>query len=338
MDKKSTMVFTREDTSIMKGVAILMMIYFHMFEFGLDSILYLPLSVIGKYSIECYLARACNPVALFLLLGGIGNYIIYHKNQSGVKRTGKRVLKLYVHYWFSLLIFIPIILLLQLPVPISFKDFIWNITGLNPSWKISNWFLMPYCVVLLCSPWLFKALDRYGWKICLIVCLLIRMGVFAFNHYYSNEYIYANKWIWNPLPELVLLFAFMLGAAAAKTDFWGVLAKMKKWPGYLLYLALIIIIGIRCSIHIFTAFATFSLALCMLYVAAPHFSAVKKALIFLGKHSMNMWFVHWWIWDLVAYTGKLYSPVAFVLVVGLSAIVSMIFNFILKPVDKLILR
>lgn len=328
------MTFTREDTALMKGVAILMMVFYHMFFDELQYISYEPLAIFKGQTIEYYLSRACNPVAMFLLLGGIGNYYVYNKRSIHTKHTLKRILRLYLHYWLSLLIFLPFIILwVKSEFSFAIKDIVWNITGFNTTWKISNWFLLPYCVVLLCSPVLFKLLDKIGWKTCLSFCALLHAIVLLINHY-NNDFIYANRWLFNPLPEIFLLFPFMLGASAAKTNFWGIIDNLKTLPSYALWTALLIIILARCFIPILTPLSIFAFILCILLVSASYSRKSKAAICFLGKHSMNMWFAHWWIWDLVVHSSvKVYSPVVFIVVLLLSIATSLIVDFILKPIE-----
>ena len=90
---------------MLKGVAIFMMLFLHLFNSPnlLDSCH--PLFFIGDVPIVSILTRVCKPVEFFLMLSGYGLYYIYsHNRDMGWKAQGKRLLRLYITYWIILLV------------------------------------------------------------------------------------------------------------------------------------------------------------------------------------------------------------------------------------------
>ena len=73
---------SRDETQIIKGLAILMMLWLHLFA-NIDAanscynFLY-----VSDIPFSNFLAKACNPVDLYLLLGGYGLYCVYLKETS----------------------------------------------------------------------------------------------------------------------------------------------------------------------------------------------------------------------------------------------------------------
>lgn len=74
---------SKEYTNYLKGVAILMMLFLHLFnhldwDISLKSIFY-----IGEIPLVYYISRMCNPVPFFLILSGYGLYAVYIKSGGG---------------------------------------------------------------------------------------------------------------------------------------------------------------------------------------------------------------------------------------------------------------
>ena len=105
--------FTREDTSIAKGIAIILMFTHHLFTFP-DRIRsgseYLSLFSISGDNIELIVGRfgkIC--VAMFLFLSGFGIYKQFIKDKNNIYFIlFNKIKKIYINYWIIFLIFIPI--------------------------------------------------------------------------------------------------------------------------------------------------------------------------------------------------------------------------------------
>ena len=89
----------KETSNIIKGIAILMMLFYHLF--GRDNLTEIctPLLYIGNTPLVRYITNACYPVSFFMILSGYGLTYCYKKNQLSLSIQSKRILKLYVHYW-----------------------------------------------------------------------------------------------------------------------------------------------------------------------------------------------------------------------------------------------
>lgn len=92
---------TREDSKIMQGVAILMMIFYHLFTPSL-----VPAyqgSTIGEW------AQVQNPVPLYTLLSGYGLYCVYRQGGKD-HHLFSRCLRLYTRYWLITACFVALCL------------------------------------------------------------------------------------------------------------------------------------------------------------------------------------------------------------------------------------
>ena len=92
-------VMTKQQTNIIKGVAILMMIFYHLFNrVGSDYHgLCQPLLYIGERPLVNIIANACHPVAFFLILSGYGLSYVWENKGNNLRQQGRRILKLYIY-------------------------------------------------------------------------------------------------------------------------------------------------------------------------------------------------------------------------------------------------
>lgn len=74
---------SKEYTNYVRGAAILMMLFIHLFQHldwdtSLNSMFH-----IGEIPLVYYIARMCDPVPFFLILSGYGLYSVYAKSGGG---------------------------------------------------------------------------------------------------------------------------------------------------------------------------------------------------------------------------------------------------------------
>lgn len=74
---------SKEYTSYLKGVAILLMVCLHLFKPSNDIYELGNIFSIGGVPLVGYLTRMCNPVPFFLILSGYGLYAVYGKLGGG---------------------------------------------------------------------------------------------------------------------------------------------------------------------------------------------------------------------------------------------------------------
>lgn len=129
----------REESQILKGVAILFMLYLHLFNRTENVELCNVLLYVGEQPLIQWLANAANPVSFFVILGGYGLYKVYSK---GDINRYKRIWKLYKHYWFILSAFLIIGLAINRIRINSLEDLLLNYTGLDTTYNGECWFLL----------------------------------------------------------------------------------------------------------------------------------------------------------------------------------------------------
>lgn len=156
----SATTFSREDTKLVKGFAILLMLYHHLFAFSdriQDGNSYIPLltfTSVNSAELVGLFGKMC--VALFLFLGGYGTWMSYQAKRARLAAGGNvdevqtnrllsdftlaKVKSLYIPYLKVFAIVVPISIALDDPrVQASLSALFWNITGLQITYNGEWW-------------------------------------------------------------------------------------------------------------------------------------------------------------------------------------------------------
>src|SRR4051794_21728645 len=105
-------IFSRNMTAISKGLAIVLMVYHHLFAFPnrIANVDYTPIMVVNDLPLDQLIAdfgKLC--VAIFLFLSGFGLYKSFEAKGIFTFQQGvKRIINFYKLYWIIFFIFIPI--------------------------------------------------------------------------------------------------------------------------------------------------------------------------------------------------------------------------------------
>lgn len=200
----------------MKGVAILLMLFYHLFNRPENVALCSDITIAGE-SLCHILSRAANPVFFFLILSGYGLYISNHR-EGGDKNRFHRIWSLMKNYWLTLFIFIPIGYILgKNGYPGNWQTVIENVTAYRVTWNREIWFLFPYVLLALLAPFAVKMVDRVGIVLSLIIgCSTTFLSMCVF-HFVGESYIMKNCFVWyNPLMLLHFIMPFLAGCCYAK--------------------------------------------------------------------------------------------------------------------------
>lgn len=292
--------FTKEDTLRLKGVAILFMVFAHLFNnMELVSLSHPGLYLSGE-PLVYLLIYGMNPVHFFIFLSGYGLYISYRKSQGTTARNKdnnyKRCLRLYIHYWITLAVFVPVgyFIVGAYTYPGSVTNCMYNIIGWKNTYNHETWFLLPYVLLVLSSNVIFKWSDRV--KPCILFCvtfgiyLVVRL-MSRFTGELTHDFIVFH---WVEL-YLTLLFPFTLGLLSAKcVDVERLRGGLASWASVaIVIIAFCVIIALRNTWQ--SVFYPFYVTIFILaFVCIKGSETVNCILSCLGKRSTSIWFVHTW--------------------------------------------
>ena len=305
------MQFTRDDTKVIKGIAIVLMLYHHLFYFPQrisDSIQYIPALTYHNIS-SAYLlgefGKIC--VALFLFLGGYGTFLSFRKHadddKAGTQVVFTKIKYLYAEYWKVFIIFVPICLLagVERVVP-DISAMIWNFSGLSISYCGEWWFFTTYVALLFTYP-IGRRLICNQKTIFHDVFIVLMLGLFA---EFILPCLYSYKWaamlnkslLWSIFSKMLAYVpTFYMGCIFAKYDLLS-MAKKRFSPGIknvlLAFIVLLAVFFLRRkedAVYDFL-FAPIVTVACTTILSCRIFKAFRWILEKVGRESTTIWLVH----------------------------------------------
>lgn len=283
------MILTKKDTNILKGIALLLLLAHHLFY--KNPGLYDDVHLKGAYYLVQtvgYASKIC--VAIFVFLSGYGLTIKY-KDVIRVDQKRffiERFTKLMLNYWLIWLIFVPISVLFLGPSLeeaygslLPLKMFL-DLTGLinavgwygyNPTW----WFYS--CIILLYA--MFPIIHRYANKhmpillitsvaFCLLPGNLALCARLYLPSFLLGVYVARNN---EDVPSRVAVFSLLVILMCER-------AILKNVKYEILLDSIVVMIGMA------------------FYVRIRLFRWISLFLQFLGRHSMNIFLFHTFIFGL----------------------------------------
>ena len=290
---------------------------------------------VGGVPLLSYFAKLSAPVEIFTILGGYGLCYVYQNND---KNHYTRILRLYIHYWIIIVEFCFIGHFIDITgkYPGSFKDVLYNISSFHTSWNYECWFLLPYSLLSLSYPMIFRFYDKlYPMLVFIIALLLFGVSGYCISAYHV-QYKESSPLLYNVLYVFFLLFPFTLGYLMKRLSFIEKLVTFtQKGSVYKILPSILILLCIVIKLQMGSSFITpfYSLGIIVGFVMMiKSFQPFE----FIGKHSMNMWMIHtWFIYYLIPnfFGGIKYSILLLVILLLVCIVCSMIVDFIAKPLE-----
>lgn len=287
----------KEDSAWLKGIAVLLMLWHHLFAFPeriVPPASYLPLLAgVDVEGLVAQFGKICVPVFLFL-----SGYGVAHIARSDARHHVERALAFLKIYWFYFVCLIPIGLFF-FPELRTFDSgaqrfdpsptiFIANLLGVSSTYIGEWWFVEPYLLLTLASPWLTRALMHPR---TLAVCsLLVFLASAAL----------LRQGIDTPVLSLVGLaywqWPFVAGMLACH------FARRRREPSHRdpdrtrslpALLAITVLIAALWAVagKVGLVLAT-PLFVFLAAALRPAGTRVDAALLFVGRYSLAMWLTH----------------------------------------------
>lgn len=325
---------TKENSLLLKGIAILMMLFLHCFNVGINKAICYEDIVISGYPLCDIIARCTSPVDLYIILSGYGLYYKYTKDKHIF--VLRRLLKLYALYWLTLLIFVPMLIVHKDCDVTSFSDALLNVIGYKTSFNATVWFLFPYCLIMACSNRIFKYLNQYPRKVLLasFVVSVVGYGIsWAGIHKFV---VFGYEYFAQMINSLGLLFPFVLGAFMNKEKLIEKFKFCFEDKQCFVVLSFACLTFLRCLTEFsFLVHLAYTCCIILFFCVVRIPMNVRKIFIFLGKLSTVVWFIHayllWYLWSGLFY-GLKYPPFIFLAIIAVSFICGGAINVIYKKI------
>lgn len=306
------MRFSRDDTKVIKGVAILLMLYHHLFGFperiAEDIAYFSTFHVAGNTSAYLIAKFGQLCVSIFLLLGGYGTFLSCTKGTKLGKTLGQKIKGLYIAYWKVFVIFIPICVLLNVPrVAVSLAAMVSNFMGLDITYCGEWWFFTIYVALMVLYPAIHFLLQKskrrwyVDFGVLAVLFLAVRYVLPKVNGYVIRHGLVDGIFtglVWYICHTTAMyLPVFLAGCIVAKYDIFSKI-RNKLTNAYVSFAVsvLVLLAVFVCKISNGTVYDCFCAPafVCAAYLmlSLPIFRVFYKILLKIGTESTTIWLVH----------------------------------------------
>lgn len=357
--------FTKEDTLAIKGIAILMMIHFHGFStsksFSKFDISFFPFSETTAILISNSF-KVC--VGMFALLSGYGLAISlkkYLNNDGTLVKKGyskyfyPRIFKLMSGYWFIFILAqIACAIITQSQAEIYFSDgivrgiykiildffgvsYLFGVEPLNDNW----WYMGLAILIIVIVPFIVYLVKRFNSFLPVILVIFLPRIIFLGQDFSVGEKNNPMRWLLAVV--LGVIFAEYDVLARAKSFMIGKNKIISKILKFIISTAILLILFysrisfnpkyVRDYTYEFSDNIVPAFLVYYLYDFITDIPVLRQILIFLGKHSMNMFLIHTFI-RLTFLKSFVYSFRHFILVTLVVVIISLVLSIIVELLKK----
>lgn len=343
------MELTKKQTSITKGVAILLMLLLHLFCTREYNNIFTPIIMIGETPLIYYIglfSDCC--VAIYYFCSGYGLMCMYINNPKEYdKRNLIRICKLYINFWIILFLFV--ILLGSITGKLdsyfgNLKVFMLNFTAISVTYNGAWWFLTTYIILVILSKGINKIVERYNVILILVISFMIYF--ICYIEYWHKIIVFEDPILNWEIKQITLFgtsqLAYLVGSIFAYKKIYSKIypivnkIKLKNIIAIGLIILMIVLHGFIQTAFV-SPFTGIVFIILFNLIDKPKF--LDDLLYYFSKHSTNIWLIHMFFYviyfkDLV-FAAK-YPIFIFLWLIVLCLISSYVVNFIYNPiVEKL---
>lgn len=253
---------------------------------------YDPLLYIGKYPLIYYISflfDSCVPIYCFC-----SGYALYLKNATSINDNIKRIIKFLKRYWLVLFLtsFIGILLKNE-KIPGSFFDFLENFFLIDITYVGAWWFVKTYVLLIIVTPLIIKIVNRFEKQFCLLTVIVYFVAYyFKIINPIQTDIHLLDSMINTVLQFGISLLPFVYGMVFYKnlliSRVKSIFVENNIFAFIIVFISVILHVLIKSVI-----IAPFIAILFIIGFSLMNFNLfIKKILLFLGKHSTNIWLVH----------------------------------------------
>lgn len=336
-----------QKSSQLKAIAILMMLFLHLFNRDFRG-LFQPILFVGSQPLSYYLSLFCDAcVPIFAFVTGYGLYYKYRTGSGSYRKENfLRLKKLYINYWIILVIFAVVLGLIlgKEGYPGNINKLLLNFFGVDPSYNGAWWFFTTYVFFVLSSKFWFRVLDNSNPYLFFTGLLGIYLVAFYFRMYKvsftDNDFInYLHR---QAALYFCTLFQFMIGAFALKYKWNSRVTLVFQQFRYRNVLSFLLIIGaivFHAFIPNFIVAPLTGLVFIFAFAQMKLSSGINSLLDFFTPHATNLWLIHMFFY-MIYFPEFIYSPKyvlpIFLLLVLLGLLSSLLVNYVNKKIQNFI--
>ncbi|MCE5286627.1 MAG: acyltransferase [Pelosinus sp.] len=340
-------IFNVTSTQMIKGVALLLMLIHHIFSFPDWWTVQNPYIgiFIGHKTLEYYLGvfgKIC--VSIFAFLTGYGMFYALEKDNT-INKFIHKALSFLTTYWTILFfIFLPINLILGNNDLLKVKEVLKNIVAISTSIIAFAWYVRFYILVLLSFPLLISICKKFNNPyicICFIWVVAILINRVIGHSGYTSFIIQWLMEYFTYMPSVIAGICFAQHKVFDMLNVTLVKYKLNSLFISITTVCLIIMIRFFTQNHFSTDTFLTPIFIYSIIDILNHINSYKvnKLLTFLGKHSLNLWFLHAiFFFNTKAIQWVLYFPKYSIVIVVWCILIllpfSILINFILSKINS----
>lgn len=345
------MGLTKEDSKVLKGLAIIGMVMLHLF-CRKDNLPYRPLIWLGNTPLVYFLGLfgdLC--VAVFALVSGYAHFLKAENFAIGGERRSYSyrwhwALQMMIRLWIIACIFSIIGLLFNNPqIPGSIGEFLLNCLTIKNSYNGAWWYANIYLVLIAIMPF-----SVYVAKKCPVVLLMLASAFYILGYGIRFWNLWSSKtivgsWLINHIGLLGTTYLpYVIGMLFQRNH---IIEKVRKNTSRirkkLLFIGCYVVLLLMMVAHgiiqsLFVAVGTATMTVCIMAIV-PRTKFCRKVLIFLGSHSANIWLVHMFFYEKLFHNlvfAAKYPVFIFLYMMTLSILSSYLVNGVSKVLGNII--
>jgi hypothetical protein len=309
MEENITKALNKDISAAIKGFALILMVMLHCFghpEWYVQGIEYSNIKFLNRALDRWIASPTAICVALFAFLTG---WAYFYTKSPTIKYSFKKIINFLKYYWFQLfLIFLPLSILIG-DYTITIKGVILNLFALGSNLVTFAWYVYFYIFIILTLPFLIK-LFRGNILFDFSVPFFITIFYFILFHFIQlpGQAVIDNCICWFP--------CVLIGYLFAKYKVFNYMKKLLRFKNSAFYLGIILVIMIcrlikpsLFGVNLDVIFAPMVICSLIVILSNTKFKFIKKILKFLGKHSLNIWFLHSIFFSI--YTREVFQRIAY---------------------------
>ncbi|MDR1564879.1 MAG: acyltransferase [Oscillospiraceae bacterium] len=304
MLEKTKNAFSKEESAMLKGLALIFMLLLHLFNRREIDGLYDVFLYTKGGPLLVYLTFACDAVIpIFCFVSGYGLYLSQQKKGSIFAGNLKRIFRFLSDYWIILIVFSIVgVIMHSSRLPVNFITFLGNASTVFISYCGAWWYVPQYVILVVVSPLLIRLVKRLPfWAVLAVSFALYCVG-------------YAGG-IMDVLPNVNMAtvlfynfgrcqFPFLIGVIFAnKNVFASIDVHLSKLSSKLRNLVCILILiatwALRMLVNSLFLSVFSAVFIIIAFVFLSKAKPIKWLLLFLSGHSTNVWLIHMFFYQIL---------------------------------------
>lgn len=339
------MELSRQDTKMLQGLSVLAMVWLHLFDTWNYADKFTPLVTWVGIPASFYVAQLSDFCVFgFAFCSGYGHMVNYGKDGFYKSRL-KGLLAVLCDYWLILCIFSGVSIAVGQAefMPGSLRKFVMNALTLENSYNGAWWYMLAYIVLVLCSPVLLKAVERYHPLVVLVTGFAVYCAA-----YYVRFSVKTDNWLLIKFGPLgMTFFEYLIGAVCYKIRFmtwlrerWSKLPTAVRWIAVTILIAGMLYGRTKIVPSLFVAPVTgFIIMVLFAFWRKPKW--IEHTFLFIGIHSTNIWLTHMFFYLVLfrnfVYRAK-YPVFIFTYMMVITIALSLLLQIVQKPLHKAVSR